>query len=40
MKKVNKKFNIARSAKLGYQMLINNISDNKYKDNATKQIFC
>ena len=33
-------FNIGRSAKLDYEILINNISDNRYKNNATYQIFC
>ena len=35
MKRVKNIFNTGRSAKLDYEMLINNISDNKYKNNAT-----
>ena len=35
MKKAKDIFNTGSSAKLGYEMLINNTSDNKYKKNAT-----
>ena len=35
MKRAKNIFNTGRSAKLDYEMLINSISDNKYKNNAT-----
>ena len=39
MKTAKNIFNKGHGAKLDYEMLINNISDNKYKNNDTQQIF-
>ena len=40
MKRRKNIFNIGRSAKWDYEMLVNNIKyDNKYKSNATYQFF-